>query len=114
MVGKPCRPGKAVDPPFEPFKLALLKRLVERAKAAKIKIVFVTAPLLIDCGSDWRPLFARFAKLAAEWGVPYRSFATAMRDPADFFDTNHINRRAALRYSALVAGFVDEALKKTR
>jgi hypothetical protein len=37
-----------------------------------------------------------------------------MRDPADFFDTNHINRRAALRYSALVAGFVEEALKKTR
>jgi hypothetical protein len=111
LAGKPCRPGKALSPPFDAFKLALLKRLVDHAKAAKIKLVFVTAPLLVACGDDRRPLFARFAKLAAEWGVPYRSFVTAMRDPADFFDGNHINRRAALRYSNLVAGFLAERLK---
>lgn len=111
MAGKPCRPGKAVSPSFDAFKLALLKRLVDHAKAAKIKLVFVTAPLLVACGDDWRPLFARFAKLAAEWGVPYRSFVTATRNPADFFDGNHINRRAAYRYSELVAGFLAERLK---
>lgn len=114
MAGKPCRPAKAIDPPFDAFKLALLKRLVDRAKAAKIRIVFVTAPLLVACGADRRPLFARFAKLAAEWGVPYRSFITATRDPADFFDGNHVNRRAALRYSELVAAFVAEVLAPQR
>ena len=114
MAGKPCRPGRTLSPPFDAFKLTLLKRLVDRAKAAKVRIVFVTAPLLIACGDDRRPLFARFAKLAAEWGVPYRSFITATRDPADFFDGNHINRRAAGRYSALVAGFVEEVLRKTQ
>ena len=111
MAGKPCHKGRVMSPPFDAFKLALLKRLVDHAKAAKIELVFVTAPLLIACGDDRRPLFARFAKLAAEWGVPYRSFVTATRDPADFFDGNHINRRAALRYSKLVADFLAERLK---
>jgi len=114
MAGKPCRPGEAVSPPFAPFKIALLKRLVARAKAAKVTPVFVTAPRLVACGDDHRPLFARFAKLAADWGVPYRSFVTAMRDPADFFDTNHINRRAAARYSEMVAAVLAEALKPRR
>jgi hypothetical protein len=114
MAGKPCQRGTTQDPPFDPFKLALLKRLAGHAKAAKIKLVFVTAPLLMTCSADWRPLFARFAKRAAAWGVPYRSFVTAMPDPADFVDTNHINRRAALRYSEMVAEFLAETLKPPR
>ena len=114
MVGKPCRASKAQSPPFAPFKIALLERLVKRAKAAKVKLVFVTAPFLIACGVDRRPLFSRFAELAAQWGVPYRSYITAIREPADFVDTNHINRRAALRYSKMVADAVTDALKAQR
>jgi hypothetical protein len=114
MAGKPCTAGKSESPPFLPMKIALLKRLVARAKAANVKLVFVTAPWLIACTTDRRPLFARFAKLAAEWGVTYRPFITATRDPADFFDANHVNRRAARRYSELVAGVLAEALKRAR
>jgi len=114
MAGKPCRPGGALNTPFDAFKIGLLKRLVDHAKAAKVRVVFVTAPLLVACGVDRRPLFARFAKLAETWGVPYRSFLTAMRDPADFFDGNHINRRAALRYSEMVAEFLERSLAERR
>jgi len=111
MKGKPCKAGPSVSPPFDAFKLALLKRFVERARAAKVKVLFVTAPWLIACGVDRRPLFARFASLAAEWGAPYRSFITALDNPADFFDANHVNRRAALRYSEMVAQALAETLK---
>ncbi|HUT49882.1 MAG TPA: hypothetical protein VM325_11110 [Alphaproteobacteria bacterium] len=114
MAGKPCRASKADNRPLAPFKIALLKRLVAQAKAAKVKLVFVTAPLLVACGIDRRPLFSRFAELAARWGVPYRSYVTAIGDPADFFDPNHLNRRAALRYSKMIAATLVETLKPAR
>lgn len=114
LAGKPCRQGNVLDPPFDDFKIRLLKRLVDHARAAKVRLVFVTAPRLVACGADLRPLFARFAKQAERWGVPYRSFVTAMRDPADFFDVNHINRRAAIGYSERVAAFLEETLKTPR
>ena len=114
MVGKPCAVGKPVSAPFDAFKLALLKRFVARARAAKVTLVFVTAPWLIACSTDRRALFTRFAKRAAEWDVPYRSFITAFDNPADFFDANHVNRGAAMRYSAMVADAVAEAMKATQ
>ena len=103
MKGKPCLRGRRVDPPFDKFKLMLLKRLVDRARAHSVSVMFVTAPLLLACSVDQGPLFARFAKLAHEWGVPYRSFLTATQAPADFHDQNHINRTAARRYSKWIA-----------
>ncbi|MCZ6770879.1 MAG: hypothetical protein O7G83_02690 [Proteobacteria bacterium] len=66
-------------------------------------MVFVTAPLLLACSVNRRPLFERFAKIARGWGVPYRSFITATQTPAEFYDQNHLNRAAALRYSGWIA-----------
>ncbi len=115
MAGKPCRRGKRFDPPFDRFKLKLLKRLVDRARERRVRLMFVTAPLLLACSADRRPLFARFAKLAREWGVPYRSFITATQTKTDFYDQNHINRTAALRYSKWIAkALADDIARRNR
>ena len=103
MAGKPCRRGKRLDPPLDRFKLKLLKRLAVRASERRVRLMFVTAPLLLACSVDRRPLFERFAKIARGWGVPYRSFIIATQAPTDLYDQNHLNRAAALRYSGWIA-----------
>lgn len=98
-----CTPGAPESPDFDPFKLALIEEMVTAARAHDVRLVLVTAPLLLACSADQGPVFAAFAERAAAWGVPYHDFHARLQDGRWFYDNNHLNHRGAALYSAMIA-----------
>ncbi|SDH64826.1 hypothetical protein [Roseospirillum parvum] len=103
-----CAPTPPATVDLDPFKLALIEDMVAAARAHGVRLVFVTAPLLLACSIDQGPVFAAFAERAARWGVPYHDFHRRLQDGRWFYDNNHLNHQGAALYSELIA----EALKR--
>jgi hypothetical protein len=96
--------------PPSPAVLAGLRRLLDRLQAIKVEVAVVYPPLLnrdvlflAEGVPDAAPYLAISRELASRGIAQIRLGEPGDRDPADFANAGHLNRRGAGHYSTLLA-----------
>jgi hypothetical protein len=93
---------------YEPANLAYLTRMLSALRQRGIESVFVTLPVSpnYSIGMNkqyWAWTQAVTKKVAAEYGVRYFCFLNVPElGPQDFFDSDHLNRQGALRFTEML------------
>ncbi len=95
---------KTVEYHYDPVKLKYMERLAKECRLQKIKLVFAISPLY-GCVSDnvYTPLFS----IADKYDVPVLNHycdTSFVNNRRLFYDSVHMNRSGATKYSKLIAG----------
>jgi hypothetical protein len=93
---------------YELPNVSYLKELLSALRQRGIEAVFVTLPVSPDYSIGmnkeyWARTQADTKSIAAEFGVRYFCFLNVPDlGPQDFFDTDHLNRQGALRFTEML------------
>ncbi len=88
-------------------------RLLELAKTNNIDVVLIAAPEYHPSLSkqlNWKEIMAIYESAATSNGLPFLRFdgEGLSRDRSNFFNRNHLNKKGAIKFSALLASRLAE------